>query len=100
MMVRKRYKTGMSLVGLCMLLCTASPASADVSPGDVIDKTNWQKVEGLLPLSVLDWVKKGEVTTRIAPSTTIASQNQMKMRRKRLFIRSRSRSRSRRESCQ
>ncbi len=43
----------------------ATAASADVSPGDVIDKTNWQKVEGLLPFSVLDWVKKGEFVLNI-----------------------------------
>jgi hypothetical protein len=55
----------MILAGLCVLLCTASPASADVSPGDVIDQTNWQKVQGLLPLPALDWVKKGEFVLRI-----------------------------------
>ncbi|MEW6440079.1 MAG: DUF1329 domain-containing protein [bacterium] len=35
-------------------------AFADVSPGDVIDKSNWEKAEGLLPESVLNWVKKGD----------------------------------------
>jgi hypothetical protein len=33
---------------------------ADVVPGDVIDSSNWQKAEGLLPQPVLDWVKRGE----------------------------------------
>jgi len=32
---------------------------ADISPGDVIDKTNWEKLEGLVPDSVLSWVKRG-----------------------------------------
>jgi hypothetical protein len=36
------------------------PASADVAPGDKIDKSNWQKIEGLVPAPVLDYVKKGE----------------------------------------
>jgi len=40
-------------------------AGADVVPGDVIDKTNWQKAEGLLPDPVLDWVKKGEFVLHV-----------------------------------
>ena len=44
---------------LAFLLCLAPPASADVSPGDRIDQTNWEKLEGLVPVSVLNWVKKG-----------------------------------------
>jgi len=36
-----------------------------VKVGDVIDSSNWQKVEGLLPPSVLDWVKKGEFVLNI-----------------------------------
>ena len=39
--------------------------SADVVPGDVIDKTNWQKAEGLLPDPVLNWVKKGDFVLNI-----------------------------------
>jgi len=38
----------------------AQSALADVKPGDVIDKANWQKVEGLLPDYMLEWVKKGD----------------------------------------
>ena len=34
-------------------------ALCDVSPGDVIDSSNWQKLEGLVPDPVLNWVKKG-----------------------------------------
>ncbi len=52
-------------IGLWFLLCLAPAASADVAPGDVIDKTNWQKAEGLLPDSVLNWVRKGEFTLDI-----------------------------------
>jgi hypothetical protein len=39
---------------------TISGADADVSPGDVVDKTNWKQAENLLPESLLNWVKKGE----------------------------------------
>ena len=47
-------------VVLGLLVFWAVGAFADVSPGDVVDKTNWQKVEGLVPNSVLNWVKKGD----------------------------------------
>jgi len=40
-------------------------ACADVVPGDVIDSSNWQKAEGLLPEPVLDWVKRGEFILNI-----------------------------------
>ena len=33
----------------CVVLITISQGFCDLSPGDVIDKTNWEKVEGLLP---------------------------------------------------
>ncbi len=49
-----------------LISLTATPhVSADVSPGDVIDKSNWQKVEGLLPEEVLNWVKKGDFILEI-----------------------------------
>jgi len=50
-----------SLLSLGFLVCLGTPAPADVAPGDVIDKTNWQKAEGLLPEPVLNWIKKGDV---------------------------------------
>jgi len=51
----------MSLVGFCMVLCMAPWASADVSPGEVIDKTNWEEAEGLVPHTILNWVKAGKL---------------------------------------
>ncbi|UCB52984.1 MAG: hypothetical protein JSV10_02525, partial [Candidatus Zixiibacteriota bacterium] len=51
-----------SLAALWLSLSIIHGISADVSPGDVIDKTNWEKLEGLVPDSVLDWVKKGQFT--------------------------------------
>ena len=41
------------------------PASADVAPGDKIDQSNWQKIEGLVAAPVLDYVKKGEYILNI-----------------------------------
>ncbi len=51
------------LIGTCFLLFSgfASPLHADVSPGDVIDRSNWEKVQGLLPDPVVEWVKNGDV---------------------------------------
>jgi hypothetical protein len=43
----------------------ATPVRADVVPGDTIDKSNWQKVEGLLPDPVLNYVKKGDFVLHI-----------------------------------
>lgn len=51
---------GAFLMGLLCLLSMTSTTSADVVPGDVIDSSNWQKAEGLLPEPVLNWVKRGE----------------------------------------
>lgn len=48
------------LFAVCLLLSMGTAATADVVPGDVIDKSNWQKIEGMVPDSVLSWVKKGE----------------------------------------
>jgi hypothetical protein len=56
---------GLRTVPACILLMgflvvAVNAARAEVSPGDVIDKTNWEKVQGLLPDPVLEWVKKGD----------------------------------------
>ena len=53
------------LMVLVFTLSMVHAASADVSPGDVIDKTNWDKAKGLLPEPVLNWVKKGDFTLQI-----------------------------------
>ncbi len=37
------------------------PGFADVTPGDVIDKTNWKKAEEFVPEPVLAWVKEGKI---------------------------------------
>jgi hypothetical protein len=64
--MKETYKLGIFVVSLSFFIFLSTAASADVSPGDVIDKTNWQKVEGLLPDSVLNWVKEGDFVLNIA----------------------------------
>jgi hypothetical protein len=56
---------------LFIVLGLGSPTSvlADVAPGDVIDRTNWQKAEGLLPVPVLNWVKNGDFILNIGELT-------------------------------
>lgn len=63
--VRFSRTFGVALVILLSALSNKAVCSADVTPGDVIDKTNWQKAEGLLPDPVLNWVKKGDFVLEI-----------------------------------
>lgn len=49
----------------CFSLWTLSPALAGGSTGDVLDKTNWQKAQGLLPEPVLNWVRSGDFILEI-----------------------------------
>jgi hypothetical protein len=63
-MLRARLLTVFVFVAYFFLLLT-SQAFCDVAPGDVIDKTNWEKVEGLLPEAMLNWVKDGKVVLHI-----------------------------------
>lgn len=59
-------KTCLLLLWACAIqaLWTAA-VCADVVPGDVVDKTNWEKVEGLLPGPILEWVKKGDFVLNV-----------------------------------
>ena len=50
---------------VCLIVALVPAARADVAPGDVIDKTNWEKAQDLLPEPVLDWVKKGDFILNI-----------------------------------
>jgi hypothetical protein len=36
-----------------------------VKPGDVIDQSNWEKLDGILPPTILEWVKRGEEIVKI-----------------------------------
>ncbi|MBU0992965.1 MAG: hypothetical protein KJ737_10775 [Proteobacteria bacterium] len=57
-----------AMVFLLAFLCCpllVHNAYADVTPGEVINAGNYQKIEGLVPDYVLDWVKKGDLTMAI-----------------------------------
>ena len=43
---------------LMIMIGSKGTALADVNVGDKIDTTNWQKIQGLVPEAVLDYVKK------------------------------------------
>lgn len=49
----------------CLFLLMTTQALSDVSPGDVIDKTNWEKAEGLVPEELLGWIKKGDFVLEV-----------------------------------
>ena len=60
-----RRFTGFFLLALWMFGFPAERVFADVEPGDVIDKSNYEKIENLVPDFVLDWVKTGDLTMKI-----------------------------------
>lgn len=63
-MMRFRRLTVLVLTA-CLVLLMTSPGLCDVSPGDVLDKTNWEKAEGLLPDEMVGWIKKGEFVLQV-----------------------------------
>ena len=65
---RKRVRTlipACFLLVPCLLLFLPTPGPCDVAPGEVIDATNWEKAEGLLPEATLRYVKEGKLTLEI-----------------------------------
>jgi hypothetical protein len=59
-----RWRTGvLAIVGA--LLFVTPPVLGDVTPGDKIDQSNWQKIEGLVPDPLLNYVKKGDFVLNI-----------------------------------
>ena len=48
------------LTVLWLMSCPYPPAFAELAPGTVIDKTNAEQAQGLIPDPVLNWVKKGD----------------------------------------
>jgi hypothetical protein len=63
--MEKRRTTAILILSLVIAILSTVRSSADVSPGEVIDKTNWEKAEGLLPEPVLNWVKNGDCVLKI-----------------------------------
>ena len=64
----------MLLVSLSFLLYLVSPANADAAPGNVIDQSNWEEAEGLLPAPHLQWVKDGKMSLKLGELTYDPSQ--------------------------
>jgi hypothetical protein len=57
-------------VAVMFVLCPlVQMVQADVQPGDVIDKSNFQKIEGMVPDYILEWVKSGELAMKIGKLT-------------------------------
>ncbi len=50
---------------ICVALCMVCTAWADVSPGDHIDTTNSEKLEGLVPDALVNWVKNGDFVLEV-----------------------------------
>jgi len=48
-----------------LLLLVTGQGICDVSPGDVLDKTNWEKAKGLLPDEIIGWIKKGDFVLQV-----------------------------------
>lgn len=64
--MRAKKCAGTLAIILGLLFVIVVQVSADVAPGEVIDKSNWQKAEGLVPENVLDWLKRGDFTMQVA----------------------------------
>jgi len=60
-------RTITSLLVITILLAGISvlPLQADVIPGDLIDQSNYQKIEGLVPDYIVLWVKNGDMPMKI-----------------------------------
>jgi hypothetical protein len=53
------------IIFLLFVVLLGQAAHADVVPGETIDKTNYQKIEGLVPDFIVTWVKNGDMTMKI-----------------------------------
>ncbi len=56
---------GIYLVGILLVAGLSSIASAEVAVGDVVDKSNWEKAEGLIPDAILNWLKNGDFVMKV-----------------------------------
>ncbi|MEW6444386.1 MAG: hypothetical protein AB1640_25905 [bacterium] len=56
-----KMSIGSFILLACLVLLGVPAVPADLTPGNVIDKSNWDEARGSLPESILEWVKKGDV---------------------------------------
>ncbi len=64
MRILRRLSATLSMT-LFILGLLIQPVWADVEPGETIDKSNYEKIEGLVPDFILDWVKTGDLQMKI-----------------------------------
>ena len=63
--MKREMHLGMALTICLAMQCFAPAASAELAAGTVIDKTNAELAEGLIPDPVLNWIKKGDGTITV-----------------------------------
>jgi len=79
-MDKRNYVIPILLLTVCLILFVTQNAIAGadwqekqkemfaklaVKPGDVIDKSNWEKAKDIVPESVVNWVKKGDFIIKV-----------------------------------
>lgn len=57
------------ILAILAVVFVAHTGWADVAPGDIITKDNYEKVKGMVPDAVLNWVKKGDMELNIGKLT-------------------------------
>jgi len=63
--MKRNHFLGVLIFTTCFALFITSQGFCDLSPGDVIDGTNWEKAQGLLPEPTLRYVKEGKLQIEI-----------------------------------
>ncbi len=78
--MKKRWRLALIILGVMVFLCAQITIAADpqfkehqdemlkeigLKPGDIINKDNWQKADGLIPGPILAWLKKGQIEIKI-----------------------------------
>ena len=65
----KKAGIGIQLTALTLVLWIAVFGLAEAPGGDVIDRSNWEEAEGLLPTPHLQWVKDGKMSLKLGELT-------------------------------
>ncbi|HEY9161233.1 MAG TPA: hypothetical protein VIS94_09115 [Desulfomonilia bacterium] len=60
-----KLSTKILLFSVLFFFFLSTMAYADVTPGETINQTNWQKIQGLVPDYIVMWVKNGDMTMKI-----------------------------------
>jgi len=58
------------IISTCLIFANMTHYSwADVAPGDMITKENYEKIKGMVPDAILKWIKKGDIVLNIGKLT-------------------------------